>query len=33
MKTKDDVRAAWDLYVDEYKHIRRNLKDWLSIVI
>lgn len=31
MKTKDDVKAAWDLYVDEYKHIRRNLKDWLSI--
>lgn len=31
MKTKDDVRAAWDLYVDEYKHIRRNLKGWLSI--
>lgn len=31
MKTKDNVKAVWDLYVDEYKHIRRNLKDWLSI--
>ena len=31
MRTKDDVIAAWNLYIDTYKHLSRNIGNWLNI--
>lgn len=31
MRTKEDVIGSWNLYIDTYKHLSRNIGNWLNI--